>query len=87
MLDIYDELSSVFQATQQMLRIMMGALGRLLEDKILEPFIRLNSLQSVMKSPHFMWQRLINLSICSVVNMDIPSKYSPLTPFSLKIWR
>lgn len=50
-------------------------------------FIRLNSLQRVMKSPHFMWQRLINRSICSVVNMDMPSKYSPLTPFSLKIWR
>ena len=49
--------------------------------------ILLSSLQSVIKSPHFMWQRRMNRRICSVVNMDIPSKYSPLTPFSLKVWR
>lgn len=49
--------------------------------------IRLSSLQSVMKSPHFMWHRLIKRRICSVVNIDRLSKYSPLTPFSLKIWR
>ncbi len=48
-------------------------------------FIRLSSLQSVMKSPHFIWHRRINRRICSVVNMDMPSRYSPLTPFSLKI--
>lgn len=52
-----------------------------------KPLIRLNSLHKVMKSPHFMWQRLMNRRICSVVNIDIPSKYSPLTPFSLKICR
>ena len=49
--------------------------------------ILLSSLHSVMKSPHFMWQRRINRRICSVVNMDILSRYSPLTPFSLKVWR
>lgn len=26
-----------------------------------------------------MWQRRINRRICSVVNIDIPSKYSPFT--------
>lgn len=46
-----------------------------------------SSLQRVIKSPHFMWQRRMNRRICSVVNMDIPSRYSPLTPFSLKVWR
>lgn len=49
--------------------------------------IRRSSLQSVMKSPHFMWHILINRSICSVVNVDMLSRYSPLIPFSLKIWR
>lgn len=41
-------------------------------------FTRRSSLHSVMKSPHFIWQRLMNLRICSVVNVDILSKYSPL---------
>nr|ACN26292.1 unknown [Zea mays] len=44
--------------------------------------MRLNSLHSVIKSPHFIWHRLIKRRICSVVNMDKLSRYSPLTPFS-----
>lgn len=51
------------------------------------PFIRRSSLQRVMKSPHFMWHRLINRRICSVVKIDMLSKYSPLMPFSLNISR
>lgn len=43
-----------------------------------------SSLHRVIKSPHFMWHRLINRKICSVVNVDKLSKYSPLIPFSLK---
>ncbi len=49
------------------------------------PLIQRSSLQSVMKSPHFMWHLLIKRRICSVVKVDKLSRYSPLIPFCLKV--